>query len=57
MTDRDKHRLAILREVIEDAEMDAQNTLQLVDSEEARTLVESALIKIRGCLVFLTPDK
>lgn len=57
MTERDKHRLHILREVIEDAEMDAQNTLQLVDSEDARTLVESALINIRGCLVFLTPDK
>ena len=57
MTERDKHRLTLLREVIEDAEMDAQNTLQIVDSEDARTLVQSALIKIRGCLVFLTPDK
>ena len=57
MTERDKHRLTLLREVIEDAEMDAQNTLQLVDGEDTRSLVQSALIKIRGCLVFLTPDK
>ena len=57
MTDRDKHRMNLLKQVIEDAEMDAQNTIQLIDDHDTGMKVKSVLLKLQGCRVILTEDK